>query len=142
MNEYGFRYFAARDSGAPAIIAQNGPTWSRGALLELADGIARGLVAAGLVPGDVMAIVAPNCAEYVAAYLAGISAGLYIVPVNWHLAAPEVDYVIDNSRAKAIVAHAKLGNRRLDTLRSHGARMKAMVSVGSAEGFRELRAFA
>ncbi len=141
MNEYGFRYFASRNSSAPAIIEQDDTTWSRGALLELADGIARGFVAAGLVPGDVVAIVAPNCAEYVAAYLAGISAGLYIVPVNWHLAAPEVDYLIDNSRARAIVAHAKLGNRRLDTLRSHGARMNAMVSIGSAEGFRELRAF-
>ena len=75
MNEYGFRHFASRESGAAAIIELDDTTWSRGALLELADGIARGFVAAGLVPGDVLAIVAPNCAEYVAAYLAGISAG-------------------------------------------------------------------
>lgn len=142
MNEYGFRHFASRDSGAPAIIEHDGTTWSRGALLELADGIARGLAAAGLAPGDAVAIVAPNCAEYVATYLAGISAGLYVVPVNWHLAAPEVDYLVESSRAKAIVAHAKLGNRRLDTLRAHGAQMKAAVSIGSADGFRELRAFA
>ncbi|HUO68377.1 MAG TPA: AMP-binding protein [Gammaproteobacteria bacterium] len=142
MNEYGFRHFASRNSDAPAIIEQNGTTWSRGALLELADGVARGLAAAGLEPGDVVAIVAPNCAEYVATYLAGISAGLYIVPINWHLAAPEIDYLIDNSRAKAIVAHAMLGNRRLDALRAHGARTKAAVSIGTADGFRELRAFA
>ncbi len=141
MNEYGFRCYASRDSDAPAIIENDRATWSRGELLDLADGIARGFAAVGLAPGDVVAIVAPNCAEYVAAYLAGISAGLYVVPVNWHLAAPEVDYLIDNSRAKAIVAHAKLGCRRLDTLRAHGTRMKAIVSIGPAEGFRELRAF-
>jgi long-chain acyl-CoA synthetase len=141
MNAYGFRYFASRDPHAPAIIEHDGTTWSRGALLEVADGIARGFAAAGLAPGDVVAIVAPNCAEFVAAYLGGILAGLYIVPVNWHLATPEIDYLIDNSRATAIVAHARLGNRRLDTLRAHSARMKAVVSIGSADGFRELRAF-
>ena len=142
MNAYGFRHFAACNSNAPAIIEEDGTTWSRGALVELVDRIARGFAAAGLVPGDVVAIVAPNCAEYVAVYLAGISSGLYIVPVNWHLAAPEVDYLIDNSRAKAIVAHARLGDRRLGTLHAHGARMNALVSIGSADGFCELRAFA
>jgi len=142
MNQYGFRHFTSVDSDSPAIIEQDGKIWSRGALLELADGIARGLAIAGLAPGDVVAIVAPNCAEYLAAYLAGIAAGLYVVPVNWHLAAPEIDYLIANSRAKAIVAHAKLGERRLDTLRPHAARMKAAVSIGPAEGFREARAFA
>lgn len=141
MDQFGFRYFAARDPAAPAIMEDDGTIWSRGALLELVDGIARGLARAGLVPGDVVAIVAPNCAEYVAAYLAGISAGLYVVPVNWHLAAPEIDYLLDNSRAKAIVAHARLGERRLGALRAHGARMESIVSIGSAEGFSELRAF-
>jgi long-chain acyl-CoA synthetase len=106
MNEYGFRHFTTVNSDAPAIIEQDGTIWSRGALLELADGLARGFAVAGLAPGDVLAIVAPNCAEYVTVYLAGIAAGLYVVPVNWHLASPEIDYLIDNSRAKAIVAHA------------------------------------
>jgi long-chain acyl-CoA synthetase len=141
MDEYGFRHFASLDSEAPAIIESDGGTWSRGALVELVDGIARGFAAAGLAPGDVVAIVAPNCAEYLAVYLGGISAGLYVVPVNWHLAPPEIDYLIDNSHARAIVAHAQLGDRRLDALRAHGPRMKTTVSIGRAEGFSELRAF-
>src|SRR5262249_9836102 len=65
-----------------------------------------------------------------------------VVPVNWHLAPPEIDYLNDNSRAQAIVAHSKLDGRRLDTLRAHAARMKASVSIGPAWGFRELSAFA
>src|SRR5262249_36621524 len=51
------------------------------------------------------------------------------------------DYLIENSGAKAIVAHAKLGRRRLDTLRAHAARMKAAVSVGPADGFQERHSF-
>src|SRR5262249_31771597 len=38
--------------------------------------------------------------------------------------------------------HTKLGERRLDTLRAHAARMKTVVSIGPAKGFHELRAFA
>lgn len=141
MNQYGFDYFASRNSDAPAVIDHDGTTWSRGALLDLVDGIARAFSAAGFASGDVVAIVAPNCAEYLAAYLAGIAAGLYVVPVNWHLAAPEIDYLIGNSRVEGIVAHAKLGHRRLDTLRAHAGRMKACVSIGPADGFEELHAF-
>jgi long-chain acyl-CoA synthetase len=142
MNDFGFRFFAARDRDAIALIDRDGATWTRGALLDLADGIARALSAAGLAPGDVVALVAPNCAEYLAVYLGAAAAGLYVVPVNWHLAAPEVDYLIGNSRAQAIVAHAELGDRRLDALIAHAARMKAFVSIGPAAGFEELRAFA
>jgi len=141
MNKHGFHYFAARNSDAAAVIDHDGTTWSRGSLRDLADGIAGAFALAGLAPGDVVAVVAPNCAEYLAVYLAGIAAGLYVVPVNWHLAAPEIDHVILNSRAKAIVAHAKLGCRRLDTLRAHAEHMKACVSIGPADGFEELHTF-
>jgi long-chain acyl-CoA synthetase len=142
MNDFGLRYFAGRDRDAAAVIEQNGTIWSRGELLALVDGTAWSFAAAGLQPGDVVAMVAPNCGEYLAAYLAGIAAGLYVVPVNWHLAAPEIDYLLENSGAKAIVAHARLGGRRLAELRAHASRVRALVAIGPAEGFCELRDFA
>jgi long-chain acyl-CoA synthetase len=142
MDDFGLRYFAARDRDAAAVIEQNGTVWSRGELLTLVDGTARAFAAAGLRPGDVVAIVAPNCAEYLAAYLGGIGAGLYVVPVNWHLAAPEIDYLLANAGAKAIVAHARLGERRLAALRAQAARVGVLVAIGRADGFRELREFA
>src|SRR5215471_10329336 len=106
MNDFGLRYFAARDRDAIAVIEQSGTTWSRGELLALVDGVAAALAAAGMTAGDALAIVAPNCGEYLAAYLAGIAAGLYVVPVNWHLSPSELEYLLDSSRASAIVAHA------------------------------------
>jgi len=142
MDAFGLRYFAARDPDAIAVIEQSGAIWSRGELLALADKTASALSAAGLEAGDVIAIVAPNCGEYLAAYFAGIAAGLYVVPVNWHLSPPEVDYVLENSGAKAIVAHARLGERRLAPLRAHAARLNALVAIGSAAGFCELDDFA
>jgi long-chain acyl-CoA synthetase len=142
MDEFGLRHFAARDRDAVAVIEQNDAIWSRGELLALADRTACAFAAAGLEPGDVVAIVAPNCAEFLAAYLGGIAAGLYVVPVNWHLAAPEIDYLLENSGAKAIVAHARLGEHRLATLRAHAACVRTLVAIGRADGFRELRELA
>lgn len=139
MDTFGLRHFAARDRDAVAVIEQNRTIWSRGELLDLTDRTAWAFIEAGLEPGDVVAIVAPNCAEFLAAYLGGIAAGLYVVPINWHLAAPEIDYLLENSGAQAIVAHARLGEHTLATLRAHEAGVRALFAIGRADGFRDLR---
>src|SRR5882672_5778313 len=108
MEEFGLRHFADGDRDAVAIVDLEGNTWSRGALLDLVARTSRAFAGAGLEQGDVVAIMAPNCAEFLATYLAGVDAGLYVVPVNRHLAGPEIEYVLEDSRAKAIVAHARL----------------------------------
>ena len=142
MDAFGLRYFAARDPDAIALIEQGGALWSRAELLALADGTANALTSAGLQPGDTIAIVAPNCAEFLVAYFAGISAGLYVVPTNWHLSAHEIDYLIEDSGAKAVVAHARLGARQLARLRAHAPRVRVLLAIGPADGFLELRDFA
>lgn len=139
MKPFGFRYFANQSPDAVAIVDPSGRQWTRADLLELVDGTAASLVAAGLAPGDVVAIVSPNCAEYLAAHLAGVAAGLYVVPVNWHLAEREIAYMVSNSGAKAVFAHARLGARRLAPI---GAARVLRVSFGEAHGFVPLERFA
>ena len=82
MQPFGFRYFANRSPSAVAVVDPGGREWRRDELLELADQTASALVGAGLERGDVVAIVAPNCAEFLAVHLAALAAGLYVVPVN------------------------------------------------------------
>jgi long-chain acyl-CoA synthetase len=138
MKPFGFRYFANCSPDAVAVIDPSGREWTRCALLDLVDRTAWALVAAGLVPGDVIAIVAPNCAEFLAAHLAGVAAGLYVVPVNWHLAEPEIKYILSNSGAKVVFAHARLGARRLAAIASADV---VRVSLGDAHGFVPLERF-
>jgi long-chain acyl-CoA synthetase len=136
---FGFRFFANRAPGAVAVVDARGREWTREELLDLVDRTAAALVAAGLEPGDAIAIVAPNCAEYVAVHLAGIAAGLYVVPVNWHLADREISYILANSRAKAVFAHPRLGARRLAVI---GAATRLAVGFGEIAGFVPLECFA
>lgn len=140
MNPFGFRYFANRTPDAIAIVEANGRKWSRGELLDLVERTASALVGTGLPPGEAVAIVAPNCAEFLAVHLAAVTAGLYVVPVNWHLAEPEIAYLLENSRAKTVFAHARLGARKLAALRAaRGVRLA--VALGDAAGFVPLEQY-
>jgi fatty-acyl-CoA synthase len=51
-------------------------------LAQRADFFARGLLAAGLKPGETVGILLPNCADSIAALFGAAKAGLYPVPVN------------------------------------------------------------
>ena len=69
---------------------------------------AAALAQAGVGAGDVVAILLRNDIPFFeAAFGAGLL-GAIPVPINWHGSADEVRYVLDDSRAKLLVAHADL----------------------------------
>ena len=63
---------------------------------------ARGLVAAGVEPGDRVAIWAPNSLDFVVAALAITSAGGVMVPVNTRFKGAEAAYILSRSGAKVL----------------------------------------
>jgi long-chain acyl-CoA synthetase len=79
-------------------------TWS-----ELADRIARlanWIAALGARPSDRVAVWMGNRVECVELMLAGISAGVWVTPINWHLTRDEIGYVIEDSGARVLFADA------------------------------------
>jgi long-chain acyl-CoA synthetase len=139
MSTFGFDLFATRNADAVAAIDPRGRAWTRGELAALMNRLANVFVSHDLAVGDTVAIVAPNCAEYLAAVLAGIAAGLYVVPINWHLAEREIDYLIENSRARAVVTHSRIGAARLAALAARARRLPLAVSIDAAPDFEPLR---
>jgi long-chain acyl-CoA synthetase len=62
----------------------------------------------GLKPGDHVAVILDNRAEFLSLVWAALRAGLYLTPVNWHLKAEEACYVVNDCGAKAIVVSSQL----------------------------------
>jgi HIP---CoA ligase len=110
---------ARRFGDAPALAEPGGPRLS---YRELHDGVAsvsRALIAAGVAPGDRVAIWSPNTRHWVLAALGALGAGATLVPVSTRFTGPEALDVIGRSRARVLfVAGRFLGTDRLATLRT------------------------
>jgi long-chain acyl-CoA synthetase len=75
---------------------------------ELVERLARGLVAAGLKPGDVLAIYLPNCWEFCAVYHAVTLAGAIPTLLNPSYREREVRYQLENSGAALLITDGPL----------------------------------
>lgn len=64
--------------------------------------LAHGLMGLGLAKGDKVAVLMDNCIEIVELYLAMAKTGIIIVPINFRLVSREVEYIVNNSDAKAM----------------------------------------
>ena len=86
----------------PALFAP-GVTWSFAELSQRADDLATRLVALGLRPGDRLAILAANCADYVALVHAAPRCGAVLVPLNTRLSPAELVFQAADSAAQLIL---------------------------------------
>ena len=62
----------------------------------------------GMKTGDHLAVLVENQPEFFDAVWAAMRAGLYVTPINWHLAPAEAGYIIRDCDATALVATARL----------------------------------
>ena len=65
------------------------------------------LAAHGVGKGDVVSLLLPNSAEYIIAYFACWQLGALAGPVNGHLKAQEIEYVVSNSEAKLMLVNSE-----------------------------------
>ena len=75
-----------------------------GAYLQRIEQVAIGLWAAGLRPGERLAILAQNCIEFVELYGAAARLGAVVLPVNWRLGAEEIGYILRDGAPHLLVA--------------------------------------
>ena len=98
-------HHAKTDPGKAAyIMANSGETVTFGQLEERSNQIAHAFRAAGLKPGDTIALFAENSARYFEICWAAQRSGLYYVCISSRLTAPEVEYILDNSGSSVLIA--------------------------------------
>ena len=72
-----------------------------------ADRVAHVLTERGLVKGDRVAVLLPNCHQFVELFYGAARAGLVVVPLNWRLVADELAFILRDSGAMVLVAAAE-----------------------------------
>lgn len=103
----GIRCAAARVGAKPAIIA-DGATLDYPRLVERMARVANlGSGHLGLVPGDRVALIAPNCLPYVE-LVAGLSdIGVIVATLSPRLTRAELDAILDDCTPRAIFVHPR-----------------------------------
>ncbi len=68
-----------------------------------ANQLVRVLRAAGLGDGDSLAIMISNRPEFIEVFKAALRMGVRLTPINWHLGAEEIRYILGDCDARALI---------------------------------------
>src|SRR5712671_2518679 len=91
------------------------------------------LAAHAVSKGDVVSLLMPNSAEYIIAYFACWKLGAIAGPVNSLLKEHEIEFVINNSEAKAILVHSEF-EQRIQAIRSKLPNLKSIIRFDDEQG--------
>ncbi len=137
MGELGFWNLAQADPARLALVDPDGVERTAGELLDDSNRLVHGLRALGLGRGDTVVMVLPNSIAAVELYLAVMQAGWYLVPINYHLTAPEIAYILQDSEAQAFVAEARYADTAAKAAEEADFASDARFAVaGEIPGFR------
>ncbi|TVR31378.1 MAG: AMP-dependent synthetase [Nitriliruptor sp.] len=90
--------------GDACIDPASGRRLTHGALDDRATRLASAIRGSlGLEPGDRIAILSQNTAEYLELYYASARAGTITVPLNWRLSAPELARILNDADPRAVI---------------------------------------
>ena len=94
--------------GEYVSLAFEGREWTNVEQQRLANRFAHALGRLGLVIGDRVVVLLPNCPEVLQAYAGILKAGCVIVPVVFLLGPDEVRHILADSEAKVVVTAPEL----------------------------------
>ena len=135
MGDLGFWALAQEDPDHLALVTPEGEDVTAGELLGRANQLVHALRGIGFETGDVVATLLPNGAEMIEIYLAALQAGWYLVPINHHLVAPEVAYILKDSGAKTFVSHERFADAAVAAADEAGIAPAGRLAVGTIPGF-------
>ena len=127
------RTYLNPDSEALFDVAQD-RRFSYAELNDRTNQVAHGLLSLGIGKGDRVALLMMNCHEYVTTFFAVAKIGAVIVPLNWRLVADELEFIVKDAGAVALVAGNEF-DASVNELQSRGDRtdVKHWIRVGAAD---------
>lgn len=120
-------------------VVSMGKRLTFGEIDGLTNNLAQALKERGIGRGDKVVLFMPNVPEFVTAYFAVQRLNAVIVPINAKLGQKEIEYILNHSDAKALLAHEGLFDAVKD-LKKEGL---LMIKTGDAvDGWESFSAFA
>ncbi|MFC1887022.1 class I adenylate-forming enzyme family protein [Thermodesulfobacteriota bacterium] len=111
-----------------ALIVDN-LKFTYGELNSLANQMANYLAKSGVKKGDRVAIYLPNCWEHIVCHFGILKIGAIVVPLNVMYKAREIQYILDDSEAEAIITNAELHTNVKEAKRPE--RLKHVIVIDS-----------
>lgn len=127
---------ARRDPERAALVTDNGAVCSYADLAALANRFSNGFRDLGLVTGDTVALLMSNRVEFVAVMLATQQIGLTLAPLNRHLTPREIGYILQDSRARVLVADSDTAAAARAAATDVGLADDQLFVVGTGDGLR------
>ena len=134
----GFWAYAAENRDKLCIVDPDGTEYSFGEVLDRVNQFSHGLRALGVQPGDCIATVLPNEHTIIELYMAALQSGLYFTPVNWHLVAREIEYILKDSDAKVVIGSERFADAVKAACDGAGVPDEMRFASGAIEGFRDI----
>lgn len=135
---------ATSDPEGTFLIHANG-TFSFGQIENDAESLAASLTNLGIEPGDRVAVVMPPWSEFVVSMFAIAKIGAVMVPLNPHLTAPELQYMLRHSEAVAAITAETLEGVDLlqvfEELLTQLPEFQYLVTVGEEDLWYDDRVF-
>jgi long-chain acyl-CoA synthetase len=135
MADLGFWRLAAADPDRIVLVDPDRQEHTAGQVLSRANRLVHALRALGMERGDTLAVVLPNSAAMIDAFLAAMQAGWYLTPINHHLTGPEIAYIVEDSDAKVLIGHTRFSGSLSAALEALGDDAPVTVAIGSVPGF-------
>jgi long-chain acyl-CoA synthetase len=126
---------AAEEHRGKIALSFYGTTFEFERLQALVEKMAASLQAAGVKKGDRVALMLPNCPQYVISFLATVRLGAVVTQINPLYVEREISYILGDSGAETIVVYADVYGRIKSVLPDTGLKRAIVVDLhGEPQG--------
>lgn len=126
--------WAEVDPERTAIVDSDDERYTYRQLRNEANRLANAMWDIGLRRGDVIAAILPNGFTTMVIYLAAIESGLYYTPLNFHLTAPEMRFIVEDCGARVLISHERFAEVTAELTSEPISTLEQLIAVGNIGG--------
>src|SRR5918995_1390316 len=122
---------AAEEHRGKVALSFYGTTFEFERLQALVDKMAASLAASGIEKGDRVALMLPNCPQYVISFFAIVRLGAVVTQINPMYVEREIEHILNDSGAETIVVYADVYERVRSVLPDTNLKTVIVVDFGA-----------